>query len=440
MHVRYLWIDALCIIQNDINEQDWYVESGDMRHIYSNALFAIAADVSRGSNEGFLLEKYNTPRWRSFNGTQDGVKPQKAFFRVATCFKHGGPDTLLSSALSKRGWASQESILPNRIIHFTAHELIWECNKHCRCQCGKADYSLVKIACCKILKGRARHHAPGFIGYDDIDQSRQITTFLAYPTLESVYWVWQTIVGYYTQRQLTNPGGKLSALSGLAQVAINSHGFNGGDYLAGLWRGEPAKGLLWYVKGPVEPQRYTTYYAPSWSWASIDGGVKYFAEHYQFQFEADITILKAKCDTSPLDPTGRVKAGHILLNGDLAPVKLIVRKTGHCKDKSKYIGYNGQASHTHIDQMVYVEGDCHYEVLMDERMEYGIWESGYYCLEVGSTVDYSRAGARVWWLVLKEQTIAADGETSIFERVGIGYKHTTSPLDLFSRRKTIKLI
>jgi hypothetical protein len=111
-------------------------------------------------------------------------------------------------------------------------------------------------------------------------------------------------------------------------------------------------------------------------------------------------------------------------------------------EKSKYSGYNGHASHTHKDQIAYVKVERQYEVLLDERMEYGEWEKGYYSLEVGTTVDNRTGGARVWWLVLKEQSLAADGETRTFERVGIGYKYTESGLGLFAGacRMTIKLV
>lgn len=451
MNVRYLWIDALCIVQNDVDEQDWYTESGRMRHVYSNALFAISADVSTNSNEGFLREQYNRPRWRTVSGIKDKIKPQAAFFRPTTSFKHKDPDVLLSSALSKRGWALQESILPNRIIHFTNEELIWECNTHCQCQCGKSDYSLVKLTCCGILKARTRPRAHQH-SYDDEGESRHINDFLSNRTLEPVFWAWQTIVEYYTQRQLTKHFDKLSALSGLAQVAMDCHGFGGGAYLAGLWWGSLVDGLLWHVRGPTEPRRYSTYCAPSWSWASIDGGVKYFTEKYQFRFIENVVILEASCEASPSDPTGRVKSGHLVLSGRLLPVKLIVTSTpsvyGHA---SMYTGYSGHAGHTHKGQIVYVQtgqDQAIYEILLDERMEDEKCDSAYYCLEVATNYDPRRRRARVWWLVLREQHGVAEEDPvrlfKTFERVGIGYKQIDSELScgLFSHsgKKVIKLI
>ena len=426
MGVRYLWIDALCIIQNDINNQDWYSESGMMRHIYSNALFVIAADISRNAREGFLRKDYDEPRWRTFSRISNGVERHTVFFRGMVDSQHLDSDALLTSALSKRGWALQESILPNRILHF-AGEISWECNTHCQCQCRRSDYSLVKVQCCGILKARAQPSNYAF--EEDHDKSREIIYFLSSRTVQSVYWAWQTIIEYYTQRQLTNHADKLSALSGLAQLAIDSHGFGEAAYLAGLWRKNLVEGLLWHVRGSRTPRRYTTYRAPSWSWASIDGSVKYFTEHYQFRFEEEVVILEAKCEASSLDPTGRVKSGHIILNGRLQPVTISVR----IGEDSTYTGFNGRAGHTHAHQLVYVRaynGRNSYEVLMDERMRYGEVGSGYYCLKVGTTFDPRTGGSREWWLVLREQLLAVTdvssstaGPLQTFERAGIGYKY-----------------
>lgn len=44
---RYLWIDALCIIQDSI--EDWKAESIQMGDIYRRSTFAIAAAASKNS-------------------------------------------------------------------------------------------------------------------------------------------------------------------------------------------------------------------------------------------------------------------------------------------------------------------------------------------------------------------------------------------------------
>jgi hypothetical protein len=53
--VRYLWIDALCIIQDD--EEDWMREAASMYEIYNNALLVISASNSRRSGTGMLFQR-----------------------------------------------------------------------------------------------------------------------------------------------------------------------------------------------------------------------------------------------------------------------------------------------------------------------------------------------------------------------------------------------
>ncbi|CAG7562051.1 unnamed protein product [Fusarium equiseti] len=62
--LRYLWIDALCIIQD--SQADWEIESGNMAAIYQNAYLVIGADMSPNSFGGFLNVQgggYNGDGW-----------------------------------------------------------------------------------------------------------------------------------------------------------------------------------------------------------------------------------------------------------------------------------------------------------------------------------------------------------------------------------------
>jgi len=50
--IRYLWIDCLCIIQDD--KDDWAAESANMSLIYEQCLFMIAADFAPNSKAGCI--------------------------------------------------------------------------------------------------------------------------------------------------------------------------------------------------------------------------------------------------------------------------------------------------------------------------------------------------------------------------------------------------
>jgi len=52
LSIRYLWVDALCIIQDD--KDDWNYESGQMCRVYSNSYITIAAHSADSCHQGFL--------------------------------------------------------------------------------------------------------------------------------------------------------------------------------------------------------------------------------------------------------------------------------------------------------------------------------------------------------------------------------------------------
>jgi len=53
--MRYLWIDALCIIQDD--KSDWEREAAKMGQVYENAFLTIAADGAEDPTRGILTSR-----------------------------------------------------------------------------------------------------------------------------------------------------------------------------------------------------------------------------------------------------------------------------------------------------------------------------------------------------------------------------------------------
>ncbi|KAF4442098.1 hypothetical protein FACUT_2322 [Fusarium acutatum] len=58
LHVRYLWIDSICICQGDYD--DWERESAKMLSIYANSYLTVAASKAKDHSEGLFSE--TTPR------------------------------------------------------------------------------------------------------------------------------------------------------------------------------------------------------------------------------------------------------------------------------------------------------------------------------------------------------------------------------------------
>lgn len=57
---RYLWINSLCIVQDD--EDDWQVEAAQMASIYRNSLLTLAATAATGPTDGLFLGQARASR------------------------------------------------------------------------------------------------------------------------------------------------------------------------------------------------------------------------------------------------------------------------------------------------------------------------------------------------------------------------------------------
>lgn len=73
LSLRYLWIDALCIVQDD--NDDWEKEAASMGQVYSNAALTLCALSSSSCHEGFLQRTsavFSIPFQSSINSAISG--------------------------------------------------------------------------------------------------------------------------------------------------------------------------------------------------------------------------------------------------------------------------------------------------------------------------------------------------------------------------------
>ena len=126
----YLWIDSLCIIQND--PKDWETESARMADIYGNSVLTIAASSSENSQAGCLFSRDVTPRIAL--NYPSNTRPAGFVYvrRALKSFK----ETVDSGPLSRRGWVYQERLLSRRILHYCQDQLHWECQETCLSEDG----------------------------------------------------------------------------------------------------------------------------------------------------------------------------------------------------------------------------------------------------------------------------------------------------------------
>lgn len=122
--LRYLWIDSLCIVQED--PDDWAAEASRIEDVFSQAYCTIAASSAASSLEGFL--GHRRPRDAIRIPTSGGAP-----LYLAEYIDDFRTD-VENSVLSSRGWVLQERALSKRTICFTSTQVYWECGNGVVCE------------------------------------------------------------------------------------------------------------------------------------------------------------------------------------------------------------------------------------------------------------------------------------------------------------------
>lgn len=253
--VDYIWIDSLCIIQDDL--EDWNREAALMCQIYQNAYLTLAIAVPPAEGHCGLFRRGIPadllPVTLSCNQKDDGSSPQKIVVMKDKL------EVYEQSPLVKRGWCFQEREISRRIIHFTDTQVLWECRTL------RASETLPAGVLADDEQWPARMLDKGLLGLE-----------------ADVNLLWRRAVEDYSFRHLTQASDKLPALAGLA-AAVKEYKIPECRYLAGMWEDDFATSLAWvslpasrFDHGYIPPnKRYLEYIAPTWSWAAISGPVSY---------------------------------------------------------------------------------------------------------------------------------------------------------------------
>jgi len=133
--VEYLWIDSLCIVQDD--PQDWENEAKRMEQVFSAAYCTIGASSARSSAEGFLAPRTPRPcvrlRVRAPTHTGTGETQRDRQLYICPAIDNFSQD-VENSHLSRRGWVLQERALSRRSIFYTSTQVYWECGAGVHCE------------------------------------------------------------------------------------------------------------------------------------------------------------------------------------------------------------------------------------------------------------------------------------------------------------------
>jgi hypothetical protein len=291
--VRYIWIDSLCIIQD--SKEDWEHEAALMGSVYEHSYCNIAASKASNGNDGCFTTR-NIFDVQQCNVMAYWHKQEPMHYYI----RDNAPwDQLNHDPLVRRGWVVQESILARRILHFSKEQVLWECSE-------------VRLSeTIPFTSNQPFYHRL------NLDPTPYLTKKYirpwAHPETPDLvdYAIWRDFVHKYSCCQLTYPEkDKLVAVSGIARLLCR-----GDEYLAGLWRKCLPAQLMWHTQN-FGPKRPSKYYAPTWSWASVDGiiSMRGTIAHESSSF----TVLDAQVTTSSTDRFGAVSAGYLQVLGPVA--------------------------------------------------------------------------------------------------------------------------
>ncbi|KAK4652112.1 hypothetical protein QC762_608270 [Podospora pseudocomata] len=282
--VKYIWIDSLCIVQWDGEKApgDFKTEGQLMHLVYRNSFLNLAGADSKDGSQGLFRSYEKNPRQRVLH---EPVKIEGGRGIAAEWYilpKDYWRHELLDKILYTRGWVFQERMLAPRILHFSTHQLLWDCATL------SASESLPQGLPRQIdtISATERHWRERLLlmRSTPANQPALIRAGTADDSLETF---WIDSVRNYTRCELTNYiSDRLQAIWGVAKVVRDGLREKGSwdendhqeeEYAAGLWSKNLYLQLAWRVVNPRsrEETRLPGLQGihPSWSWASTIGEI-----------------------------------------------------------------------------------------------------------------------------------------------------------------------
>lgn len=240
---RYLWVDALCITQDDAANIQANVSSMDQ--VYAGAWLTIVAASGLDADSGLPGVSKEVPR---------SVRQMRIIATRSTSKKgitmanmlDSEMDAVNASRWNTRGWTYQERLLSRRLLVFTSSQAFY-CDSGCDCREDVHRLMDNSSATMSIYDPRFQ------LDFDN----------------DNIFDIYAVAVAEYTKRQLTSSEDKVKAMNGLLNLLETPFR---GPFFFGLPITLFDVALLWI---PTNASKRCNLQFPSWSWAGWDGAMRY---------------------------------------------------------------------------------------------------------------------------------------------------------------------
>ncbi|KAL1946189.1 hypothetical protein VTO73DRAFT_15316 [Trametes versicolor] len=314
---RWLWVDSLCIIQD--SDEDKLHEIGRMHHIYRCAHLTIMAASANSAQEGFLQQRSHPygnvtalpfilppqpPTSAMFTDSHLRAQSKVGEVYLASISSARTSYSENLGLMSTRAWCMQEYLMSPRALIFTKKTLLFRC----RTTTQGVGNSLFLV--------NHELRLPDSLFLQDPPMMEPGSK-----EWKDTHTAWMGVVRDYSLRVAKEDSDKLVACGAVAE---QFHRVLGSDYFAGMWRSDMFLADLLWMAPSRHCTRPTTYRAPSWSWAAVEGSINPFPHTLTFEDPRTVVLVEVvECRVTLEDPSipfGRVTGGTLALRGALIPI------------------------------------------------------------------------------------------------------------------------
>ena len=289
LNLQYIWVDSLCIIQNDEAEKLRLID--EMASVYLGALVTIIAATGSSASAGLPGV---APKSRKIEQHIARVSPE-----LSLVIQRPSGSGIDSSTWNTRGWTFQERIYSKRLLVFLPDRIYWQCRSVFWDEDVVQDHPSAQDNSMMDHRTRLRFLNPvqdWIVKLPaDLSSVRRGLPLFRHPAMDEYDWT----VHEYTRRHLTYSDDIERAFNGVLSVLE----LGLGHFQCGLPIEYLDTSILWHPTDVLVRRSGLATKFPTWSWMGWIGSVG-FSAHFRGSENLDEDSSRPLLHWYRVDPNG----------------------------------------------------------------------------------------------------------------------------------------